>query len=226
MRSSIILAVASLFAAGNAVLSAREIVDNIDQITRLSADTNDAAKDISLANAFTKAPRVVKGFQAIITAVGKDVAAMSGLAKVKRQSCTDPANLEGCLQDIENGLHLPGQTFGVKTKRSLRTRQAAPPYTAANQYAICEAARNFVRVHQQLLETVIGKHGVLSLTPFTVPVALALQGIESGVDSIAFGIINVVPVCADDARRDFGALSVTIKKAEIKYSPRTTLLGN
>ncbi|KAJ5100013.1 hypothetical protein N7532_007014 [Penicillium argentinense] len=41
-------------------------------------------------------------------------------------------------------------------------------------------------VHQELLKTVIGKHGLLSLTHFTQLVAAVICTLEGGVDTIAF----------------------------------------
>jgi hypothetical protein len=73
-------------------------------------------------------------------------------------------------------------------------------------------------VHQNLLETIIGQKGVLSGTPFTAPIAAALRAIERVVDKLAFGIIDLVPSCADGAKQDADALSGTIDKAIKEFS--------
>lgn len=72
-------------------------------------------------------------------------------------------------------------------------------------------------VHQDLLKTVIGKHGLLSLTPFTQPIAAALRALEGGVDTIAFGIIDSVPTCAQDATQNKNSLDSTLGDAVDTY---------
>jgi hypothetical protein len=72
-------------------------------------------------------------------------------------------------------------------------------------------------IHQELLKTVIGKHGLLSLTPFTKPIAAVLQTLEGGVDELAFGIIDSVPTCAQDATQNKNSLDSTLRDARDKY---------
>lgn len=73
-------------------------------------------------------------------------------------------------------------------------------------------------VHQELLKTVIGKHGILSLTPFTQPIAAVLRTLEGVVDTLAFGIIDTVPTCAQDATQNKKSLDSTLQDAQDKYS--------
>jgi hypothetical protein len=73
-------------------------------------------------------------------------------------------------------------------------------------------------VHQQLLQTVIGKHGLLSLTPFTQPMAQVLRTLEGGVDSLAFDIIGSVPSCSEDATQNKNSLDSTLADAVNVYS--------
>jgi hypothetical protein len=40
----------------------------------------------------------------------------------------------------------------------------------------------FVRVHQQLLATVIGKHGIFAQFGVTAPIAAILQSLEAAID--------------------------------------------
>lgn len=55
---------------------------------------------------------------------------------------------------------------------------AVPP--GANADAMLEAFRGFVRVHQALLEILIGKAGLLSTVPFIgQPIAAVLRQIKS-----------------------------------------------
>jgi hypothetical protein len=60
----------------------------------------------------------------------------------------------------------------------------APRVTvAADVMAIANAFREFVRVHQALLNILIGKAGLFSIVPFIgAPVSIALRSIEGVVD--------------------------------------------
>lgn len=73
-------------------------------------------------------------------------------------------------------------------------------------------------VHQELLKTVIGKHGLLSLTPFTQPIAQVLRVLEGGVDTLAFGIIDSVPTCAQEATQNKNSLDMTLEEAQNTYN--------
>ncbi|KAJ5151629.1 hypothetical protein N7492_009924 [Penicillium capsulatum] len=125
----------------------------------------------------------------------------------------DPSEILGRRQlpDVEGIAEEPTQVLG-------RKRQNPPPYTDDEQNQVCGAFREFVRVHQALLNTVIGKHGLLSLTPFTKPVAAVLRTLEGGVDTIAFAIIDLVPTCAEGATNDKNKLDMTLKEAQDKYN--------
>lgn len=75
-----------------------------------------------------------------------------------------------------------------------------------------------MQVQQTLLSTVIGKHGLLSLTPFTQPIAHLLRALEASVDALAFGIIDVVPTCAQDATENQNSLDSTLNDAIETYN--------
>lgn len=75
-----------------------------------------------------------------------------------------------------------------------------------------------MQVHEELLKTVIGKHGLLSLTPFTQPVAAILRALEGVVDTLAFGIIDAVPTCAQDATQNKNSLDATLSDAQDTYN--------
>jgi len=57
------------------------------------------------------------------------------------------------------------------------------PYPGAEAAAIAEAFREFVSVHQDLLNILIGQGGFMSQIPFVgPPVAAVLRAVESVVD--------------------------------------------
>jgi hypothetical protein len=97
--------------------------------------------------------------------------------------------------------------------------QGNPKVTAAaDATAIADAFREFVRVHQALLNILIGKAGLLQSVPFIgPPVAAVLRQVETVVDTIAFGLIDTVEAKATELRGDAGALKGTIELAIKKY---------
>ncbi|KAI1499739.1 hypothetical protein F5X99DRAFT_410782 [Biscogniauxia marginata] len=90
--------------------------------------------------------------------------------------------------------------------------QNVPP-AVEGQTKICEAFRNFVIVHQQLLDTVISKRGFLSQSEYTVPIAQVLLAIEGGVDTHAFETIDLVPTCSGGFNEDKLSLDAKLKLA-------------
>ncbi|RSL45086.1 hypothetical protein CEP54_014414 [Fusarium duplospermum] len=93
-----------------------------------------------------------------------------------------------------------------------------PNFPEAGQTDICDAFREFVKVHQALLNVVIGKDSLLSSTPVASILAAVLRALESGVDKLAFTIIDTVPTCAAGAKKDLEALDGTIGEAIDTFS--------
>ncbi|KAI8721737.1 hypothetical protein NCS52_00316000 [Fusarium sp. LHS14.1] len=91
-------------------------------------------------------------------------------------------------------------------------------FPKSGQSEICEAFTGFVKVHQNLLETIIGKKGLLSSTPFTAPIAAVLRVLEGVVDKVAFTIIGTVPTCEESAKKDLEALDKTLGETIDTYS--------
>ncbi|KAJ5106301.1 hypothetical protein N7456_002976 [Penicillium angulare] len=236
MRFTVVSTMA-LAGAATAAMSAQDVTTNIDKITDLSSQTNDVAKTIGVTNFFSTAPQVINGFKDIIQTVQTDITAMNSADKRSlraRQECLNLTNPEKCLEDLGEIVEDPSEILGEKKKRQdlleeaeedvgeilgekKKKRQDAG-YSDVDQQAICTSFRGFVQVHQQLLSTVIGKHGILSLTPFTQPIAAVLRTLEGVVDTIAFGIIDGVPTCAEDATSNKNMLDDTLAKAQDTYS--------
>ncbi|KAL6704378.1 hypothetical protein ACN47E_008230 [Coniothyrium glycines] len=88
---------------------------------------------------------------------------------------------------------------------------SAPVPAGAQSDAIFEAFREFVRVHQALLNILIGKSGLFATVPFIgQPVAAVLRQIENVVDTIAFAIIDLVESRAADLQREANNLGGTL----------------
>jgi len=75
-----------------------------------------------------------------------------------------------------------------------------------------------VVVHQELLKIAIGKSGLLEGI-FLSPVAAVLRSLEDVVDTLAFGVIAVVPGCVADASAKKDSLDVTLAQAVCAYTP-------
>ncbi|KAF3087298.1 hypothetical protein TWF569_008928 [Orbilia oligospora] len=86
--------------------------------------------------------------------------------------------------------------------------------------AIADAFRMFVKVHQELLNILIGKAGLFTLVPIIgQPVASVLRSLEAIVDTVALGIINTVEVAAskETIQSDADSLSATISLSINSY---------
>ncbi|KAH6878663.1 hypothetical protein BKA58DRAFT_466309 [Alternaria rosae] len=82
--------------------------------------------------------------------------------------------------------------------------------------AVFEAFREFVRVHQALLNILIGKAGLFNTVPFIgQPIAAVLRQIEKVVDTIAFMLIDTFEARAADLQKEAmsltGSLDICIK---------------
>ncbi|KAL2061496.1 hypothetical protein VTL71DRAFT_6873 [Oculimacula yallundae] len=93
-----------------------------------------------------------------------------------------------------------------------------PVPAGAPSDAIFNAFREFVRVHQVLLNILIGKAGLFQTVPLIgIPVAAVLREIEKVVDTAAFALIDAVQSRADDLRSEAGSLRGTITIAIDSY---------
>ncbi|KAI0112456.1 hypothetical protein GGR51DRAFT_557038 [Nemania sp. FL0031] len=76
----------------------------------------------------------------------------------------------------------------------------------------------FVRVHQVLLNILIGKAGILEQVPVIgQPVATVLRQVEGVVDTIAITLINLTEARANDISSDADSLGNTLDLAISKY---------
>ncbi|KAJ5569089.1 hypothetical protein N7450_011575 [Penicillium hetheringtonii] len=229
MRFATIVSYLALAVSVNAAIGAQQMASNIDTITQKSSETNDIAKSISVTNFFSTTPQMINNFKDIIETVTQDITAMNNKRSLQaRQECLDVTNVEQCIQDLGEIIEDPSEILGKKRNGFARNianimilykiARQDTSYSEIDQQAVCNSFRSFVMVHQELLKTVIGKHGLLSLTPFTQPIAAVLRTLEGGVDTIAFGIIDSVPYCSQDATQNKNSLDSTLGDAIDTYS--------
>ncbi|KAI0487408.1 UVI-1 [Xylaria cf. heliscus] len=95
----------------------------------------------------------------------------------------------------------------------------APITDEADATLVFNAFRAFVRVHQELLNILIGKAGILTSIPVVgPPVAAALRSIEGVVDTIAITLINLIESRAQDLQSEANSLGGTLDLAIQKYT--------
>lgn len=88
-----------------------------------------------------------------------------------------------------------------------------------DETAIVIALTEFVKVHQALLNIVIGKGQLLSKVPIAgVAVAAALRALEGVVDALAMAIIRLIPDEASCAQTQFSSLNTTLTSSLTSYS--------
>ncbi|KAI0816157.1 hypothetical protein GGR55DRAFT_222086 [Xylaria sp. FL0064] len=88
---------------------------------------------------------------------------------------------------------------------------------------VFQAFRQFVAVHQALLNILIGKAGLLEKIPVVgEPVATALRAVEGVVDTIAIDLIDLLQAHAPDVTSDANSLDNTLQLAISKYDSIST----
>ncbi|KAK0639492.1 hypothetical protein B0T16DRAFT_395212 [Cercophora newfieldiana] len=100
--------------------------------------------------------------------------------------------------------------------------QSGPDHltTEADATAVADAFSEFVRVHQVLLNILIGKAGLFQTVPIIgQPVAAVLHSLENVVDTITFNLIDLVDPATqkDQMSADAASLSGTIGNAIKSY---------
>ncbi|KAH7309196.1 UVI-1 [Stachybotrys elegans] len=92
-------------------------------------------------------------------------------------------------------------------------------YNEADSTLIFDAFRTFVRVHQELLNILIGRAGLFSTVPFVgQPVSAVLRAVEGVVDALAFSLIDMAESAAQGLQQEADALGSTLDAAINAYS--------
>ncbi|KAM3554873.1 hypothetical protein ARSEF4850_006261 [Beauveria asiatica] len=131
----------ALATGAHAKISADAVVASINNITQLSAHTNDIAMNIKFTNAFRLGSQVLNNFHKIVQIVKDDIAAIcasdSAVAEA-RPECFNVTDVQECTRDVQKMSESSVQVNGVEK------RQAVPPYTETNQQLICDALASVV----------------------------------------------------------------------------------
>jgi hypothetical protein len=110
---------------------------------------------------------------------------------------------------------------------SLAAAKKLSPLSDDDAKLVVESLTTFVKVHQALLSTVIGKQGLLAQFPFFLePIRVVLVALEGVVDTFAFNLIGIIPTQAPAANAQFSSLSVTLSQAIGSYSLNSAIIAN
>ncbi|KAG7051387.1 UVI-1 protein [Colletotrichum scovillei] len=205
MQFSILkLAVAALAICSDSVLgqtTPAQVVQNIDMVTKKSNDLIAPAQKIDLVSG----PLLI---------IGLGPSPPSIAAQESRQD-SEADVIFPLPQKIITGFVDIVSTVTT----AMAQMQGMPPVPAGPQSdAIFEAFREFVRIHQMLLNVLIGKAGLFSTIPLIgAPVAAVLRQVEAVVDSVAFALIGAVQSRATDLQVQAGMLTGTITTTIDRY---------
>ncbi|KAI0541940.1 hypothetical protein GGR58DRAFT_454516 [Xylaria digitata] len=197
MHFSKIFAGLALASSSMASLSPQQIADGIKSITTKSQALQAPAQSITILNA----PLIVIG-------QGPFPALIAGFQDIVSTGNTLIAQLSGT---------------GPITKRDEKehARDLSPRGPDAD--LVFGAFREFVAVHQALLNILIGKAGLLEKIPVIgQPVATVLRAVEGVVDTLAIGLISITQARANDITSDANSLDNTLQLTISKYDSIST----
>ncbi|KAK3180786.1 hypothetical protein K4F52_007877 [Lecanicillium sp. MT-2017a] len=107
----------------------------------------------------------------------------------------------------------------VQTGSNALEQMNPDTYGGADADMIFKAFRDFVKVHQELLNILIGKSGLFSTVPFIgQPVAAVLRAVEGVVDELAFSLIDMLESRTMDLQKEADSLSGTLGTCIDSYS--------
>ncbi|KAI0907828.1 hypothetical protein F4824DRAFT_464055 [Ustulina deusta] len=192
MRFSNVFAGIAMASTAMAALSAQQIADGLKSITAKSQALQAPAQSITILNA----PLIAIGqgpFPQIIAGFSDIVS--TGNTLISQLSGTGPI---------------------AKRGEQEHPRDLSPRGPDAD--LVFGAFREFVAVHQALLNILIGKAGLLEKIPIIgEPVAAALRGVEGVVDTLAIGLIGVLQSHVSDVTSDANSLDSTLQLTISKY---------
>ncbi|KAM0470885.1 hypothetical protein ACHAPX_009638 [Trichoderma viride] len=93
---------------------------------------------------------------------------------------------------------------------ALEGTAALPDFPDHDQADICDALGDFAKTHQDFLKTLASKKIVLDATTFLQPIEILLVLLRAGLDSLAEGVIALVPTCGAKARDELKDLDKTL----------------
>ncbi|KAI8625350.1 hypothetical protein F5Y19DRAFT_450410 [Xylariaceae sp. FL1651] len=198
MLFSKIFAPVAMAATAFAAATPQQVADSINSLTQKSQALQNPAQSITLINAPLIVigqgpfPQLITGFTDIVSTATVLVSQLQGFGPVQKRA-------------------VHARDFSVE-ERGLEAR-------GPDADLIFNAFRGFVRVHQELLNILIGKAGILEKVPVVgQPVATVLRQVEGVVDTIAITLINTVESRSKDLEAEANSLGNTLDLTIQKYS--------
>ncbi|KAI1827273.1 UVI-1 [Xylaria intraflava] len=187
----------AMAASAMAAATPQQIADGINSITQKSQALQTPAQSITVLNA----PLIVIGqgpFPVLINGF-TDIVSTASVLAAQIGSGSDAKKNEN---------------------QKVHARDISPRDPGAD--LVFNSFRAFVRVHQQLLNILIGKAGLITSVPFIgPPVATVLRSVESIVDQIAIGLIDQFQDRAVDLESEANSLGATLDLTIQKYDGLT-----
>nr|QDQ70830.1 UVI-1 [Zoysia japonica] len=122
---------------------------------------------------------------------------------------------QGPFPTIINGF---AEIITIATTSNAQMQGSSNVPAGADADLIFDAFREFVRVHQVLLNILIGKAGLFTTVPIIgQPIATVLRQLEAIVDTIAFQLIDTVQGRSKDLTTQANSLSMTLTTAINSY---------
>ncbi|KAF2228863.1 hypothetical protein EV356DRAFT_497064 [Viridothelium virens] len=191
MHLSKFLAVSAFVGAPiHAALTASDVVQDIQDVADTSASLTQTVSQLSsldysflvpVSNGlypFSSTPRlsvlqeIISTLENIITTLGS---ALTDLGV---------SDLGGVGSSATNSSAVSKRSRVHVHRRQIPSFPASQPIFTndADAFYVCQTFRQFVLIHQQLLSTIIGQHGLLATSGFGAPVAAVLRALEGAVD--------------------------------------------
>lgn len=119
---------------------------------------------------------------------------------------------------LEGQKVVTGFTQIVQSLQTFTTQMQGNVFSGNDAALIAAALTTFVHVHQDLLATVIGQHGLFAYCAFTAPIAAILRTLEAIIDTFAFALISLIPGQQSVVVSGQNMLDVTCTQAISTYS--------
>ncbi|KAJ7094780.1 hypothetical protein C8R44DRAFT_749366 [Mycena epipterygia] len=110
------------------------------------------------------------------------------------------------------------QTIVTTINTDISAMQVTPPFVGVICTPIVDALIDFVKVHQAVLSTVIGKHSIFAQFGATAPITAILRSLEAAIDALANGLIGLIPCASDTVKMGQGMLDTSVTNSITAYS--------
>ncbi|GFP54466.1 hypothetical protein ACSS6W_002266 [Trichoderma asperelloides] len=126
-------------------------------------------------------------------------------------------NIISSAQDIADDLRQIVTTVDDDVK-VLQGTSTPPQFSDDDQSDICEALCDFATTQEDFFNTLVSKKNFLDATTLIGPIGNLLGLLEAGINTLAEGVIALVPTCAAKARDELKDLDKTLGEAVTAFT--------